>query len=123
MEEIFGKIWNRLIFETELGRKLKDNGISVLYRITEPDMAMYIDENGAVFGQEAEARTPDITESMTSDNIHKFLLKKIDMPQALAQDQIKAKGSATKMLLFLPLLEFVQEVYPEYCRQFNLPMD
>ena len=123
MEEIFGKIWNGLILETELGRKLRDNGISVLYQITDPDMAMYIDGNGAVFGQEAETKTADVTESMTGDIVHRLLLKKIDMPRALVENQIKAKGSATKMLLFLPLLDFVQEVYPEYCREYDLPLD
>ena len=123
MEEIFGEIWNQLICETELGRKLRDNGISILYKITDPDMVMYIDANGAIFGKAAEAKTPDITESMSSDTAHKFWLKKLDMPKALASHQIKAKGSATKLLRLIPLLSLVQEVYPEYCRKYKLPLD
>ena len=123
MEEIFQKIWDKLIFETDLGPKLKANGISILYKITNPDMVMYIDEKGAIFGREAETKTPVIIESMSGETIHKFLLKKIDMPTALAQNKIKARGSATKMLTSLSLMNYVQDVYPVYCREYGLPID
>lgn len=56
MEEIFGEILNELIRRTELGRQMKDNGISILYKVTDFDMVMYIDEHGAVFGKDAEKK-------------------------------------------------------------------
>ena len=123
MEKVFGEILNKLIRRTNLGRQMKKNGISILYKITDLDMVMYIDEYGAVFGKDAETKRPVITNSMSSDTAHKFWLNKIDMPSALASHQIKAKGSATKMLQFLPLLSIVQEAYPAYCRKYNLPME
>ena len=123
MEEIYAEIWNQLTRETEIGLKMKEAGISIRFRFTDPDMMMYIDENGALFGKAAEAKKPVITESMSSDTAHRFWLKKIDMTKALASHQIKAKGSATRMLRLLPLLSFVQEVYPTYCRKYNLPME
>ena len=123
MERIHGEFWNQLIRETEIGLKMKEAGINILFRFTDPDMVMYIDENGALFGEAAEARRPVITESMSGDTAHRFWLNKIDMTRALASHQIKAKGSATKMLQLLPLLSIVQEAYPAYCRKYNLLME
>ena len=123
MEEIYGEIWSHLIHETDLGQKFSDQGISILCRIIDPDMMMYIDQNGALFGIAAEAKRSVITINMSSDIAHMFWLNKIDMPTALASHQIKAKGSATKLLQLLPLLSKVQEVYPKYCRKYNLPLE
>lgn len=123
MEKIFGEILNELIRRTELGRQMKDNGISILYKITDLDMVMYIDEHGAVFGKDAEKKRPVITNRMSSGTAHKFWLNKIDMLRALASHQIKARGSATKMLRLLPLLSIVKEVNPTYCTKYNLPME
>lgn len=123
MEEIFGEIWNRLIHEEGLGQKLKENNLSVLYRIHDPDMVMYLDAEGVLFGKAAEAKTPTVVESMSSEIVHQFWLKKLNVPKALALRQIKAKGPVTKLLQLMPLLKPAQEVYPEYCKKFNLPME
>ena len=123
MEMIYGEIWNQLIRETEIGLKMKEAGINILFRFIDPDMVMYIDENGALFGEAAESQRAVITESMSGDTAHRFWLNKIDMTTALASHQIKAKGSATKMLQLLPLLSIVHEAYPAYCRKYNLPME
>lgn len=123
MQEIFGEIWTRLIKEGGLGQKLKDSGLSVLYRIHDPEMLMYLDENGVLFGKAAEARKPTVVESMNGDIVHKFWLKKLNVPKALALRQIKAKGPVTKLLQLMPLLKPAQEIYPEYCKKYNLPME
>lgn len=123
MKEIFDEIWNDLILETELGWKLRDYRISILYKITDPDMTMYIDWNGAVFGEAAKARKPAIIQRMSSNTAHNFLLRKIDMTNAVATHQIKARGAVTKLLQLLPLLALVQEKYPAYCRKYDLPMN
>lgn len=123
MEKIYAEIWSQLIRETEIGLKMKEGGISILFRFTDPDMVVYIDEKGALFGEAAEAQRAAITESMSGDTAHRFWLNKIDMTRALASHQIKAKGSATKMLQLLPLLSTVQEAYPAYCRKYALPME
>ena len=123
MEEIFGEIWGKLITEGELGQKLKKSGLSVLYRIHDPEMTMYLDENGVLFGKEAEARTPTVIQSMEGDIVHKFWLNKLNVPKALALRQVKAKGPVTKLLQLMPLLKPAQSVYPEYCRKYNLPME
>lgn len=122
MEEIFGEIWGKLIHEGDLGQKLKNSNLSVLFRIHEPELAMYLDENGVLFGKEAEARTPTVIQSMNGDIVHQFWLKSLNVPKALALRQIKAKGPVTKLLQLMPLLRPAQEVYPEYCRKYDLPL-
>lgn len=123
MKKIFGEIWNGLILETALSSELRDNDISILYMITDPDMTMYIDGDGAIFDKAAEARTPAIIASLSGDTAHRFWLEKLDMTNALATKQIRARGSATKLLRLLPLLKLVQEAYPAYCRKYDLPMN
>lgn len=123
MEEIFGEIWGKLINEGELGLKLRNSGLSVLFRIHDPEMSMYLDENGVLFGKAAEDRTPTVIQSMTSDIVHKFWLKKLNVPKALALRQIKAKGPVTKLLQLMPLLKPAHALYPEYCKKFNLPVE
>ena len=123
MKEMYGDLWNKMIKETEFGKKLKESGMTILFRVSDPEAVMYVDENGAVFGKEAEAKVPVVTMVMSSDTAHKYWLKKVNVPMALALRQIKAKGPVTKVLQILPLLKPGQELYPEYCKKYGLPMD
>ena len=123
MEEMFGELWNRVIHEFGLGKKLKEAGITILYRVSDPDMVMYVDENGPLFGDAAEAKSPVITNAMHSDIVHRFWLKKLNVPKAMALRQIKAKGPVTKGLKLMPLLKPAQDIYPEYCKKYGLPTE
>lgn len=121
--EMFGDLWRKLIKDTEFGSKLKENGITILFRVSDPDTVMYVDENGPLFGADAEAQVPVITMMMSGDTVHKFWLKKVNIPKALALRHIKAKGPVGKVLQLLPLLKPGYEVYPSYCEKYNLPMN
>ena len=81
VEELFGELWTRMINETEFGRGLKENEISGFFVTEEPDVAMYVDANGPLFGQEAKARKPVVTMKMSGDTVHKFWLKKSTSPR------------------------------------------
>lgn len=122
-EELFGDLWAKMIRETEFGAKLKESGISIFFVVNDPDMVMYVDENGPVFGEEAEAKTPVVTMKMNGDTAHKYWLKKLNVAKALALRQIKAKGPVTKVLNILPLLKPGQELYPDYCKKYKLPLE
>jgi hypothetical protein len=123
VKELFGDLWARMIKETEFGEKLKKSGITILFVIDDPDIVMYVDENGPLFDEDAQAKVPVVTMKMNGDTVHKYWLKKINIPKALAIRQIKAKGPVNKVLEILPLLKPGQELYPEYCKQYNLSMD
>lgn len=120
-EELFGELWMKMIKETEFGPKLKESNMSILFVVDDPDFTMFVDENGVVFDEEAKARTPTVTMKMNGDTVHKYWLKKIFIPKALATRQIKAKGPVGKVLQLLPLMKPGHALYPDYCKKFNLP--
>ena len=122
-EELFGGLWTKMINETEFGPQLKKSGITILFVVKDPDIVMFVDENGPLFGDEAKAKIPVVTMQMNGDTVHKYWLKKVNIPKALAMRQIKAKGPVNKVLQILPLLKPGQELYPEYCKKYDLPMD
>jgi hypothetical protein len=123
MEDLFKELWLKLINETEFGAKLKENDITLLFVINEPDVVMYVDEKGPLFSDEAKAKVPVITMLMSGDMVHKFWLKQVNIPKALALRQIKAKGPVNKVLQILPMLKPGQALYPDYCKKFNLPLE
>ena len=122
-KELFGDLWTKMIKETEFGEKMKKSGITILFVVKDPDIVMFVDENGPLFDDEAKAKVPVVTMQMNGDTVHKYWLKKVNIPKALAMRQIKAKGPVNKVLQVLPLLKPGQELYPQYCEQYNLPMD
>lgn len=121
--EMFGDLWSKMIKETEFGPKIKEGNISILFIVNDPDVVMFVDANGPIFAAEAEKKTPLVTMKMDGDTVHKFWLKKVNIPKALALRQIKAKGPVGTILQLLPLLKSGQDIYPEYCKKYNLPMD
>lgn len=123
MEEMFGEIWTKMVKETEFGPKLKSNGITIYFVVNDPDVVMFVDENGPLFGDEAKAKVPVVTMKMSADNVHKFWLNKLNLPKALALRHIKAKGPVGKVLQVIPLLKPGKALYPEYCKKYDLPMD
>lgn len=123
VEEMFGEIWNKMVHETDFGPKLKENGISIFFVVNDPDVFMYVDENGPVFGEQAKTKVPVVTMKMSADNVHKFWLNKLNIPKALALRHIKAKGPVGKVLQIIPLLKTGKAMYPDYCEKFNLPVN
>ncbi len=119
--EIFGELWLRMIKETKFGPNFKKLDMSVLFVIVDPDFTMFVAKDEPQFDEAAKVETPDVTIAMNGNTAHKFWLKQILFPKALATNQIKAKGSVEKLLQILPLLEPGYELYPEYCKKFNLP--
>ena len=120
-QKVFGDLWTKMIAETEFGEELKKAEITILFVVHDPDLSMYVDENGPLFGKEAQEKTPVVTMKMSLDTAHWFWLKKVNIPRALALRQIKAKGPVGKVLKILPLLKPGQEMYPDYCKKYDLP--
>jgi putative sterol carrier protein len=122
-EELFKDLWAKMISDTDFGTKLKKEKISILYVIKNPDLIMFVDENGPLFGDEADAKTPVVTMKMDGDTVHKFWLKTLDLPKALATRKMKSKGPVAKVLSLIPLLKPGQAMYPDYCKKYDLPME
>jgi putative sterol carrier protein len=123
IRKLFVDLWAHLIEKTEFGPQMREANLSVLFVTKDPDVHMYVDGHGVLFGEEARVKDAVITMSMSGDTVHKFWLKKLNLPKALALRQIKAKGPVPKMLKLLPLLKPGYPLYEEGCRKYNIPMD
>ncbi len=122
-QKLFDDFWNRLIKEEGLGEKLREHEISILFEIKDLQMTMFVDENGPVFGDQAKAKKAVVTMKMSGDMVHKYWLDKVNIPMALTTRKIKARGPVNKVLQILPLFKTGKQLYPEYCREYGLPLD
>ena len=123
VEELFGELWWKMINETEFGPRIKKDGLSIMYKVNDPDVVMFVDGDGPLFGAEAEKKVPMVIMKMSGDTVHQFWLKKLNIPKALALRHIKAKGPVVKVLQLVPMLKPGQVLYPGYCEKYNLPME
>lgn len=122
MYEFLEDLWKHIVFEQGLGDKMRDYGVSYKYVINDPDGYLYVDPDTVITGKEAN-RDAVITMELSGDTIHKFWLKQISLPVALATKKIKAKGPIPKVLKMLPALKPVHEAYPEFCKKHGLPVE
>jgi putative sterol carrier protein len=118
--ELFGDLWTKML-QGEFGQKIKKNGMTIKFEVHDPELTMFVDHTAVCFDEEAEERNAVVLMKMSLDTAHKFWLKDINVPKALALRQIKAKGPIGKVLSLLPLLKPGQAMYPDYCKKFNVP--
>jgi len=120
MYEMLGALWNHIISETEFGPKLKEYEITFKFVLSEPNGYLWVGHDKVITGDEAN-QPAVITMELSGDTTHKYWLKQISLPVALATRKIKSKGPIPKVLKILPFLKPVFEKYPEYCLKFGLP--
>ncbi len=121
--ELFGDLWSKMVDETEFGKKVREENLSVQFICSDPDVTMYVDGDGPLFDDETQGKNPTVVMKMSSDTAHLYWLKKLNVPKALALRQIKAKGPVGKILQLMPLLRPGQALYPEYCRKYGIPTE
>lgn len=120
--EVLGDLWNYCIKETELGPKLKEFEVSVKFVITEPQGLMHVTHDTVLTGDAAN-KDATLTIESSGDAAHKFWLKQMTLPVALATRKMKSKGPVPKMLRLLPYLKPVFEKYPQYCEKYGLSIE
>jgi len=120
--EFLEDLWKYIVFESGLGDKMREYGVSYKYIISDPPGYLFVDPDNVITGDEAN-RDAVITMEMSGDTIHQFWLKKLSLPVALATRKIKAKGPIPKVLKMLPALKPVYEKFPEYCKKHGLPAE
>ena len=120
MYEVLGELWTSLLENPEFGPKLKDAGITIKYVMSEPSGYIWVGEEKLILGKEAN-QDATVTMELSGDTAHKFWLKQINLPMALASKKIKSKGPVPKVLKLLPLLKPAYEIYPGICDKHGLP--
>ena len=121
MYEILGELWNYVIRETEFGPKLKEYEITYKFIIKDPNGYIFVAHDQVLTGDAAN-QDAVITMELSGETVHKFWLKKVNLPVALATRKIKSKGPIPKVLKILPYLKPVYELYPKYCEKYGIPM-
>lgn len=122
MYDFLEDLWKYIVFEQGLGEKMRDYGVSYKYIINDPNGYLYVDPDTVITGEEAN-RNAVITMELSGDTIHKFWMKQISLPVALATKKIKAKGPIPKVLKMLPALKPVHEAYPKFCKKHGIPVE
>lgn len=114
-------LWKYIVFESGLGEKMREYGVTYKYVIKDPDGYLFVDPDNVITG-EAANRDAVITMEMSGDTIIQFWTKQISLPVALATRKIKSKGPIPKVLKMLPALKPVYEIFPEYCMKHGIPL-
>ncbi len=119
MYEVLGELWTALLDDPENGPKIKQYQLKVKYNLRNPEGILWITPDGVKTGdQDLKA---DVEMSLDADTAHKFWLKQVSLPVALAKRLITSKGSMDKVMKLLPLLGPNYENYPKLCDKHGLP--
>ncbi len=120
MYEVLGELFETLLAHEVVGEKFKKQGVTIRFIMTEPKGEIWLLPEGKVVCGVPDGVKEDISMSLSGDTAHKFWLKQITMPVALAKGLIKAKGPLPKVLKLLPLLNPAYEAYPEIAKKHGL---
>ena len=93
---------------------LTDKHMVIRFRLSEPDLDMWVD------GRQKPVRTafealdtkPTLTADLTVDTLHELLLGTLPLGKGLSSRRLKVKGSKLKALKLESLLHACQAVYP-----------
>jgi hypothetical protein len=121
MYEVLGALFTSLMEQQDVAEKFFAAQITILFEIHEPAGQIWLDPNGGVVCGHADLK-PTITMTLSGDSCHKFWLKELTMPVALATRKIKSKGPIPKVLKLLPLLKPAYEIYPEIARKHGVSL-
>ncbi len=119
MYEVLGGLWRQLLDHPENGKKFKESGLTVKYNLYDPAGTLWVTPDG-VFTGTRDLRA-DVEMTLSGDTAHKFWLKELTLPAALAKKLIVSKGSTSKVMKLLPLLKHLHDLYPTVCEKYNLP--
>ena len=126
MQMVLGGLFEKLLSDPVFGPKFAKAGITIKFNITEPNAALWVTPGDGTRGKvfwDLSGDKATVEMSLSGDTCHKFWLKQISMPIALAKGLIKAKGPMPKILKLLPMLDPAYQAYPEWARQNGLPVD
>lgn len=126
MTQVLGGLFEILLNDPVEGPKFAGSDITIKFNISDPNAELWVTPGDGVkgevlWGNQDMKATVEMT--MSGDTCHKFWLKQIGMPIALAKGLIKAKGSMPKVLKLLPILKPAYEAYPEWAKSQGLSIE
>jgi len=126
MQEVLGELFINLMGDSVVGPKFTKANVVIKYNISDPDGTLWlipgVDPEKRVVWGSTDAKA-DVEMTLSGDTCHKFWLKHISMPVALAKGLVKTKGPLPKVLKLLPLLKPAYEMYPEHAKAHGLSIE
>lgn len=121
MYEVLGSLFEQLMNDPVAGPKFIAANLIIKFTITDPDGSIWLTDESKVICGDADLK-PTIEMTLSGDSCHRFWLKELKLPVALAKGLVKAKGPMPKVLKLLPLLKPAYEAYPDIAKKHNLPI-
>lgn len=118
MYEVLGGLWKQLFENPETCQKIKEAGLNIKYNLSDPAGTLWVTPEGVLTG--SQNIKPDVEMTLSGDTAHKFWLKELSLPVAMAKKLITSKGSVTKVMKLLPLTKPLQDAYPALCEKYGL---
>lgn len=119
MYDILGTLFKKMMADPVMGQKFREAQISVRFNIFEPTGTIWLKTDGEVICGSADFK-PTIEMTLSGDSCHRFWLKELSLPVAIAKREIKSKGPLPKILKLLPMLKPAYEMYPDLARENGL---
>jgi putative sterol carrier protein len=109
--DLFSRLFQILLDDEAFTSGLRSGRLSLLLVQTNPDFKLFVDPDGVRVDQEPyEAAIRIKMSCSTADSLWRG---KIPMPVALAAGKVRLRGSVSKVLEFVPLLQPAFDRYPE----------
>ena len=126
MVEVLGGLFEKLLDDPDAGPKFAASGIIVKFTIHDPGSELFITPGDGTRGEVlwgSQGIKPTVEMTLSGDTCHRFWLRQIPMPTALAKGLIKAKGPMPKVLKLLPILKPAYDAYPDWAVSQGLSID
>ena len=119
MYDVLGNLFRALMENPDFGPRFLESDLVIYFKISDPDGEIWLNRDGEVICGSADLK-PTVSMTLSGDTCHRFWLKEVSMPVALAKGLIKVKGPMPKVLKLLPLLKPAFQAYPEHARKYGI---
>lgn len=117
---VLSALWARIVAVPEVAEPLFKTGLVARFRFSDYEADLYLDASGdrLTFYWDPEGRpAPDVEMILSSETGHRFWMRDLNVPLAIASRKVIAKGSVQKALKLLPALKPAFSLYPVILRE------
>ncbi|MBA8826614.1 putative sterol carrier protein [Saccharopolyspora lacisalsi] len=110
-QEVFRTLFEILLEDDVFLFRMTDSNLSLHLVQTKPDVEMFVSPDGVHDGPPPSRATIRI--KMSCDTAHSLWKGELLMPMALGTGKVRIKGSVSKVMEFVPILQPAFDRYPE----------
>lgn len=111
VHKYIGGIFRDAFEDDEIGPKLRETGIVLQFRFSEPDAVVVVDTVSATVSDGSGETRPTAVMSTSADTGNAYWQGKVNLPIAMARGTIKVEGNVAGLLKLAP---FGKKLYPRY---------